>query len=178
MNCWLLRKKNIPPIIQRRIEQALVRLKTQIEEKEAKENNRSNNEPSSGPPYPRAPFNPRSSRTKLDTPKVTAITTQQREAYKNTLKDSQNEEQTQSPQEQNSMTEDETAIINDFQQLLVGSMNGEAIELATPIAAKVNHEGLIDDFQDQDNIILIHAEFEDPLIPSDYDAYGGGALNW
>ena len=77
-----------------------------------------------------------------------------------------------------SISNEDAAIISELQQLLVGTMNGEAIDMATPIAAAVDDKGLIVDFQDHGNIIPIHAEFEDPLVPSDYDAYGGGALNW
>ena len=28
------------------------------------------------------------------------------------------------------------------------------------------------------NLVHIHAEFEDDLVPSDYDAYGAGKINW
>ncbi len=52
------------------------------------------------------------------------------------------------------------------------------MELATTTVANVDDKGLIVDFQDHGNLVPIHAEYDDPLITEDYDAYGGGSLNW
>ncbi len=62
--------------------------------------------------------------------------------------------------------------------MLAGSFNDGDVELATPTVANVNDKGLIVDFQDHGNLVPIFAEYDDTLLPEDYDAYGGGSLNW
>ena len=44
--------------------------------------------------------------------------------------------------------------------------------------ANVDDKGLIVDFQDHGNLVPIFAEYDDPFMTEDYDAYGGGSLNW
>ncbi len=46
------------------------------------------------------------------------------------------------------------------------------MEFATPIAANFDDKGLIVEFQDHGNLVPIHAEYDDPQIPEDYDTYG------
>ncbi len=69
-------------------------------------------------------------------------------------------------------------LATQFQCLLAGSINNDDVELATPNVANVDDKGLIVDFQDHGNLVPIFAEYDDPLMPEDYDAYGGGSLNW
>ncbi len=52
------------------------------------------------------------------------------------------------------------------------------MNVATPIAANVKSQDMIVDFGEKGHLVPIHAEFEEPLHPKDYNAYGGGALNF
>ncbi len=69
-------------------------------------------------------------------------------------------------------------LASKFQCLIAVSINSDDVQLATPTVANVDEKGLIVDFQDHSNLGPIHAEYDDPLMPEDYDAYGGGSLDW
>ena len=69
---------------------------------------------------------------------------------------------------------------------LIKEKYGDDLDEATPIVANlsIDHDqqqksdGLLVEFGDNSNLVPIHAEFEDDLVPSDYDAYGAGTVNW
>ena len=69
---------------------------------------------------------------------------------------------------------------------LIRDKYGDDLDEVTPIVANlaVNYkqhqkfDGLLVDPSNNPNLVPIHAEFEDDLVPSDYDAYGAGTVNW
>ena len=64
---------------------------------------------------------------------------------------------------------------------LIQEKYGEGSELATPLVASMADErgkSMIVDFGENSNLVPIHAEFEEPLDSTHYDAYGGGSVNW
>ena len=67
--------------------------------------------------------------------------------------------------------------LNQFLSSAVGG-NDDDHDPATPTVATINTQGSIVDFPNHDNIVPISGEFEGPFIPSDYNAYGDGSLNW
>ncbi len=62
-------------------------------------------------------------------------------------------------------------LADQFQQLLAESLDGDAMELDTPIIVNIKEKELIVDFQDHGNLVPIHAGYDDTLIPEDDDAY-------
>ena len=91
-----------------------------------------------------------------------------------------------SVQEEENVKDLESIISSAVNDMLVPSSNDHA-EPMTPIIANVmtknqpsSHasapeSGLLVEFSEPTNLVPVQAEFDEPLIPSDYDAYGGYA---
>ena len=62
---------------------------------------------------------------------------------------------------------------------MLKDLAGSEDDSTTPIAAGIAADGLLFDLSGQEKGVYdpVHAEFDEPLVPSDYDAYGD-AVNW
>ena len=179
LNCYLLTQENIPVLIQRRIAQAQVRLKYQIEKMlSMKKSKIKSASESDRPPYPRTPHYQKKTQQRFDKPNASTITTNQLNAFR---EHTDEQVSSSSYQEAYEMPVDDRKNFAELEQMILKSVDGEAIDLATPIVANIatrNQDMIVDFGEEHDNIVPIHAEFEEPLVPEDYDAYGGGHLIW
>ena len=164
--------------MQRRKAQSRFRLQDQITKMiEMKKQEIKTSGAPSRPPYPRTPHHQQQTTAKFDDPNISTITTDQLNAFH----EHNNEQSSSSHQEAYEMSDDDKHNFATLSQMLLKSVDGEAIDLATPIiahAATKSQDMIVDFGEDAGNLIPIHPEFEEPLVPEDYDAYGGGHLNW
>ena len=72
------------------------------------------------------------------------------------------------------MTVDHQTNIVELEKLI----NGKAIDLTASMWAIIQSQKISCDFGNQGNIIPVHAEFDEPSNPKDFDTYQGGTLHF
>ena len=116
----------------------------------------------------------------MDSPSVSAVSSEQLHAFQESQQNAQSDHTTMILQPTQSDDDDVSThdLAAQFQRMLAGSINNDDVVLATSTVDNVDYKGLIVDFQDHGNLVPIFAEYDDPLMPKDYYAYGCGSLNW
>jgi hypothetical protein len=182
IKCRLLREQNIPPYMQRRIQQFRVKLKDQITKMDA-DDKAGLRQGSSRPPVPHPARIPGTRPVSFENPSVKAITSAQLNAHKMEVSSPQSVQMKQpQPREIDEDDKESMTLLTE----LIKENYGDDLDKATPIVANlsIDHDqqqksdGLLVEFDDNSNLVPIHAEFEDDLVPSDFDAYGAGTVNW
>jgi len=168
--------------MQRRIQQFRVKLKDQIAKMDA-DHEAGLRQGSSRPPVPHPARIPGTRPVPYENPSVKAITSAQLNAHKMEVSSPQSVQMKQpQPREIDEDDKESMTILTE----LIKEKYGDDLDEATPIVANlsIDHDqqqksdGLLVEFGDNSNLVPIHAEFEDDLVPSDYDAYGAGTVNW
>ena len=170
--CYYLREGNMPMVLQRRIKQFRVRLKDLIAKMDAEDAKKDQSEGESRLPNPRT--------ARIPPPRVSAITAEQIKATKSEVP-SPTTASTSDDFQPYVMSIDEQNNVKKMDELLKEYLGDDCDEIATPAvnAQSTQSSDMIVDFEEgKEQIVPIFPEFEDDLVPSDYDAYGGGALNW
>ena len=138
---------------------------------------------SSIPPVPHPARIPGTHPVSFENPSVKAITSAQLNAHKMEVSSPRSFQMKQAqPHAIDDDNKESTTLLTE----LIKDTYGEDLDESTPIEANlaIDHEqqhksdGLLVDFGDNSNLVPIHAEFEDDLVPSDYNAYGAGSINW
>jgi hypothetical protein len=173
IRCHYLRKENIPPVILRRVEQYRVRLSDEIARLTAQEKAGSTRPSAVRPP------SPRQAKIAIETPKLNNLSTMQLTAHRQQVNSPASFESNQASTYPGLSAQEKSNIstLTD----LIQEKYGEGSELATPLVASMADErgkSMIVDFGENSNLVPIHAEFEEPLDSTHYDAYGGGSVNW
>lgn len=159
-------------VLQRRIKQFRVRLKDLIAKMDAEDAKKDQSEGESRLPNPRT--------ARIPPPRVSAITAEQIKATKSEVP-SPTTASTSDDFQPYVMSIDEQNNVKKMDELLKEYLGDDCDEIATPAvnAQSTQSSDMIVDFgEGKEQIVPIFPEFEDDLVPSDYDAYGGGALNW
>lgn len=172
--CYYLREGNMPVVFQCRIKQFRVRLKDTIAKMDAEDAKR---DAGGSVQQGRLP-NPRTAQ--IPSPKISTVSAEQREATKTEIPPPTTEHRTMDSQPY-TMSIDEKKNIQQMEDLLQEFLGDNSDEIATPAinSQSTQDADMIVDFREgPQNLVPIFPEFEDDLVPSDYDAYGGGALNW
>ena len=144
-------------------------------------------------PGNRPPIPPRAHTPPLAQPKISTISSEMSSQFHKEAGPPQcmfdelyHEPYVMSVQEEENVKDLESIISSAVNDMLVSSSNDHA-EPMTPIVANVmtndqssshasaHESGLLVEFDEPTNLVPVQAEFDEPLIPSDYDAYGGYA---
>lgn len=175
MKCYYLTEANQPVVFRRRIRQAQLRYKDYIAKlpKVVDEPDPSNTRP----PTPRVARNLNGgTKVSFENPKQHAITAEQLEAFNEQVEDPTTQlVENHAP---HMMSIEEKQNFARLEEMLLNTANGKSEDVATPVVANVSSDEMIVDFGEKPGTLIpIHAEWEEPLVPSDYDAYGGTGLN-
>ena len=169
IDCEYISRSNVSPIIVRKANQWRLKLKDQIREKETKANMTRNPRPYNGT------LPDGTKKVGFERPKVKTLSTEQAKAFNEEIEANEKVDY-EIYNEQHTLTDQEIDNIHTIGESLQ-DLIGDDIDCSTPIVAfaKAGEREKIE--ENDDNFIPVHAEWEDPLIPSDYSAYNG-ALNW
>ena len=120
--------------------------------------------------------NPQTAR--IPRPTISAVTNDQLESYKKECPTPTSAPISASLDEPCVLSVQEKENIQKLDDSLVNVMT-DSDEMSTPAVANTNNGSImtVDFGEDQQNIIPIHPDCEDALIPSNCDAHGSGALN-
>ena len=171
IRCFLLRTGNIPRVLQRRIEQFRLKLKSEIEKLDKQDEERGHNAKVLPPP-PKASVS-------FNKPTVSTISSEVAQDFHNQVDQTTSALQDVS-QEPHELSSQEKVDIQHLSTLLENTVGDT--QPATPIppvvaAASTQQDLLVDFNQDESNYIPIHADYESELNQSHYDAYND-TVNW